>query len=132
MNKNIESQKNVKNTVAGGVGESHDRIFFVLNHNRGLIGLFKKDGRNGPSGRAPNIAQNKIAKRSESEIFFAKNCEAKRSENIFRLCEAKRSEQFFKIAKNCEKLRNCEKIFNSKRVFQCILLFYSSEQIFYF
>jgi hypothetical protein len=61
--------------------------------------------------RAPNIAQNKIAKRSESEIFFAKNCEAKRSENIFRLCEAKRSEQFFKIAKNCEKLRNCEKKF---------------------
>jgi hypothetical protein len=67
--------------------------------------------------RAPNIAQNQIAKRSESENFFAKNCEAKRSENIFRLCEAKRSEQFFKIAKNCEKLRNCEKIFNSKRVF---------------
>jgi hypothetical protein len=52
--------------------------------------------------RAPNIAQNKIAKRSESEIFFAKNCEAKRIENIFRLCEAKQSEQFFKIAKNCE------------------------------
>ena len=48
-----------------------------------------------PGVRAPNIAQNKIAKRSESEIFFAKNCEAKRSEKNFGLCEAKRSEQFF-------------------------------------
>jgi hypothetical protein len=56
---------------------------------------------NGQS-RAPNIAQNKIAKRSESEIFFAKNCEAK----IFFVC-AKRSEannfsKLRKIAKNCE------------------------------
>ena len=52
--------------------------------------------------RAPNIGQNKIAKRSESEIFFAKNCEAKRSENIFRLCEANNFSKLRKIAKNCE------------------------------
>jgi hypothetical protein len=54
------------------------------------------------SRRAPNIAQNQIAKRSESENFFAKNCEAK----IFFVC-AKRSEannfsKLRKIAKNCE------------------------------
>jgi len=49
----------------------------------------------------------KIAKRSESEIFFGKNCEAKRSENKKNFCEAKRSEakrseEFFHFAKNCE------------------------------
>ena len=61
-----------------------------------------KSGEQGKHGRAPNIAQNQIAKRSESEIFFAKNCEAKRSEIIFGLCEANNFSKLRKIAKNCE------------------------------
>ena len=62
--------------------------------------------------RGPNIAQNKIAKRSESEIFFAKNCEAKIIFVCAKRSEAKRSEAKRMIFENCEKVRtkseNCE------------------------
>ncbi len=67
--------------------------------------------------RAPNIAKNQIAKRSESEFFSTKNCEAKRSEKNFHLCEAKRCENIFKIAKNCEKMRKLRKFLNLKIVY---------------
>jgi hypothetical protein len=44
--KNLENLKNIKKTVVGGVGEKLILIIFACNHNRGLIGLFKKDGQN--------------------------------------------------------------------------------------
>ncbi|CBY14133.1 unnamed protein product [Oikopleura dioica] len=63
--------------------------------------------------RAQNIAQKKIAKRSESEIFFGKNCEAKRSEKknfSAKRSEAKNFSILRKIAKNCEIAKNFSKL----------------------